>query len=133
MRTTYSLTLASLILVNSLAVATAAPDLSKLPAPSTKTDLSFAKDIKPLFEKSCFKCHGPEKQKAKLRVDSLEAILKGGENGEILTKGDSKKSSVVVAIARLDEGSAMPPDGKGTPLTDEQIGLVRAWIDQGAK
>lgn len=133
MRTTQSLTLSSLLVFGSFLAAVAAPDLSKLPPASTKTGLTFAKDIKPLFEKSCFKCHGAEKQKGKLRVDSLEAILKGSENGEILTKGDSKKGSLVVSIARLEEDSAMPPDGKGTPLTAEQVGLVRAWIDQGAK
>ncbi len=133
MRTTQSLTLSSLLVFGSFLAAVAAPDLSKLPPASTKTGLTFAKDIKPLFEKSCFKCHGAEKQKGKLRVDSLEATLKGSENGEILTKGDGKKGSLIVSLARLEEDSAMPPDGKGTPLTPEEVGLVRAWIDQGAK
>lgn len=113
--------------------ATAAPDLSKLPPASTKTGVTFATDIKPIFEKSCVKCHGAEKQKGKLRLDTLAATLKGSENGEILTKGDSKKGSLVVSVSRLDEDSAMPPDGKGDPLTKEQVGLIRAWIDQGAK
>ena len=114
--------------------AVAAPDLSKLPPPAAKTGLTFDKDIKPIFEKSsCFKCHGPEKQKGKLRVDSLLAVLKGSENGEILSKGDSKKGMLVLAVSRLDDDAAMPPEGKGEPLTKEQVGLVRAWIDQGAK
>lgn len=120
----------------SLLVARAAdskPDLSKLPPPSTKTGLVFDKDIKPIFEKSCFKCHGAEKQKGKLRVDSLEAALKGGEDGKVIIPGKSAESSLVVAIARLVEDDAMPPADKGEPLTKEQIGLVRAWIDQGAK
>ena len=108
-------------------------DLSKLPPPSAKKGVTFDKDIKPLFEKGCFKCHGAEKQKAKLRVDSLEAVLKGSENGEIIKKGDSKNSSLVHSIARLDEDAAMPPEGKADPFTKEQVGLVRAWIDQGAK
>jgi mono/diheme cytochrome c family protein len=108
-------------------------DVSKLPPAATKTGLTFDKDIKPIFEKSCVKCHGAEKQKGKLRLDSLEASLKGGENGESIVKGDSAKSTLVHTIARLDPDSAMPPDGKGDPLTKEQIGIVRAWIDQGAK
>jgi hypothetical protein len=108
-------------------------DVSKLPPASTKKDVTFAKDIKPLFEKSCFKCHGPEKHKGKLRVDSIEAIKKGGEDGEVVISGKSEKSPLVHAIAGLDPDSAMPPEGKGDPLTKEQIGLVRAWIDQGAK
>ena len=108
-------------------------DTSKLPPASDKKGVTFEKDIKPIFEKSCFKCHGAEKQKGKLRLDSLEATLKGGEEGEILKKGDSKNSSLVHAVARLDEDAAMPPEGKGEPLTKEQVGLIRAWIDQGAK
>ncbi len=108
-------------------------DVSKLPPASSKRDLTFAKDIKPLFEKSCFKCHGSEKQKGKLRLDSLEAVKKGGEDGEVIVVGKSEKSSLVHAIAALDPDMTMPPEGKGDPLTKEQVGLVRAWIDQGAK
>ena len=108
-------------------------DVSKLPPAATKTGLTFDKDIKPIFEKSCVKCHGAEKQKGKLRLDTLEASLKGGENGESIVKGNSAKSPLVHTIARLDPDSAMPPDGKGDPLTKEQIGVIRAWIDQGAK
>lgn len=108
-------------------------DVSKLPAPASVKGVTFDKDIKPLFEKSCFKCHGAEKQKGKLRLDTLEAALKGGESGESILKGDSAKSPLVHSIARLDPDAAMPPDGKGDPLTAEQVALVRAWIDQGAK
>ena len=133
MSTKITITIASLLTVSALLNATAAPDLSKLPPASTKTGLTYDKDIKAIFEKSCFKCHGAEKQKGKLRVDSLEAVLKGGEDGAILTKGDSKKGVLVVAVARLEDDSAMPPEGKGEPLSKEQVGLIRAWIDQGAK
>ena len=108
-------------------------DVSKLPAASTKTGLTFDKDVKPIFDKSCIKCHGAEKQKGKLRLDTLEATLKGGENGESVVKGNSAKSPLVHTIARLDPDAAMPPDGKGDPLSKEQVGIVRAWIDQGAK
>lgn len=108
-------------------------DVSKLPPASAKKDLTFAKDIQPIFQKSCVKCHGPEKQKGKLRLDTLEATMKGGESGDCITKGNSAKSTLVHTIARLDPDAAMPPDGKGDPLTKEQVGIVRAWIDQGAK
>ena len=86
-----------------------------------------------MLEKSCFKCHGEEKQKAKLRVDSAEAIKKGSENGEVIVVGNSAKSSLVHTVAGLVEDMMMPPEDKGDPLTKEQIGLLRAWIDQGAK
>lgn len=108
-------------------------DVSKLPPPATKTGLKFESDIRPIFEKSCFKCHGAEKQKGKLRLDSLEAALKGGENGPNIIPKDSAKSTLVHSIARIgDEDDHMPPKGKGDPLTKEDVGLVRAWIDQGA-
>ena len=122
------------VLAISLLTTTAADvDISKLPPASAKQGLTYAKDIKPIFEKSCFKCHGSEKQKGKLRLDSLEAALKGGENGPDIVPGKSEKSTLVHNIARLVEDDAMPPEGKGDPLTKEQISLVRAWIDQGAK
>ncbi|HTH46779.1 MAG TPA: c-type cytochrome domain-containing protein [Candidatus Limnocylindria bacterium] len=109
-------------------------DVSKLPPASKQAGVTFDKDIKPVFEKSCFKCHGTEKQKGKLRLDSLDAALKGGENAPDIIVKDSAKSPLVWAVARIgDEDDAMPPKGKGDPLTTEQIALIRAWIDQGAK
>jgi len=108
-------------------------DVSKLPPAAKVTGVTFDKDIKPLFEKSCVKCHGPEKQKGKYRLDSLEAALKASDSGGAIIKGDSAKSALVQAISRLDPDIEMPPEGKADPLTPEQVGLVRAWIDQGAK
>jgi hypothetical protein len=108
-------------------------DATKLPPAALRKDVTFAKDIKPIFEKACFKCHGDEKQKAKLRVDSIEAIKKGSENGPVIEIGKSDKSSLVHSVAGLIEDMQMPPEGKADPLTKDQIGLLRAWIDQGAR
>ncbi len=108
-------------------------DLSKLPPVSPKSGVTYVKDIRPLFEKNCFKCHGQEKQKGKLRLDSLETVKKGGEDGEVVIKGKSAESLLVQAVARLDEDEAMPPEGKGDPLSKDDVGLIRAWIDQGLK
>lgn len=108
-------------------------DTSKLPPVAAKTGVTYDQDIKPIFEKSCFKCHGPEKQKGKLRLDSLSAVKKGGEDGEVVIPGKSDQSPLVHAIAGLIEDGQMPPEGKGDPLTKDKIGLIRAWIDQGAK
>jgi mono/diheme cytochrome c family protein len=109
-------------------------DVSKLPPAASKAGVTYATDMKPIFEKSCFKCHGPEKQKAKLRLDSLAATLKGSENGKILEAGKSVKSKIVHNVARIgEEDDWMPPVDKGDPLTKDQVGLIRAWIDQGAK
>src|SRR5204863_7997296 len=112
-------------------------DTSKLPPAATKQGVTYAADIKPIFEKSCIKCHGADKQKGKLRLDSLEAALKGGQDGKVVEPGDSANSMLVHNIAHLgDEDDFMPPpDNKDKipALTKEQIGLIRAWIDQGAK
>jgi hypothetical protein len=112
-------------------------DTSKLPPASDKKGVTYAADIKPIFEKSCVKCHGAEKPKAKLRLNSLEGALKGGENGKVIEPGKSADSVLVHNVAWLgEEDYWMPPkDNKAkiAPLTKDEIGLIRAWIDQGAK
>jgi hypothetical protein len=112
-------------------------DLSKLPPASDKTGITYATDIKPIFEKSCTKCHDGVKPKARLRLDSLEGVLKGGEDGKVVLAGDSAGSMLVhnVAHAGNADDYMPPPRNKAgiQPLTKEQIGLIRAWIDQGAK
>src|SRR5437867_5564376 len=84
-------------------------DVSKLPPPADKKGVTYAKDIRPIFEASCFRCHGEEKQKGDLRLDSLQAVLKGGEDGKVIVPGDSKKSVLVVAVAQINDEIAMPP------------------------
>src|SRR5436305_317123 len=86
-------------------------DPSKLPPVSNRQGLTYAADIKSIFEKSCIKCHGPERQKNKLRLDSLPAALKGGDNGVDIVAGQSGKSPLVYAIAHIgeDEDAFMPP------------------------
>lgn len=112
-------------------------DPSKLPPASDRKDLTYESDIKPIFDTSCKSCHGPEKSKGKLRLDSLAAVLKGGEDGKVVEPGKSAESVLVHNVAHLgDPDDYMPPPknkAKIPPLTPEQIGLIRAWIDQGAK
>jgi mono/diheme cytochrome c family protein len=125
------------LLAASAAVFAAEPDLSKLPPAAAKTGVTYAGDIKAIFDKHCIKCHGADKQKGKLRLDSLAAAIKGGENAPDIIAGKSEKSPLVWNIARIgDEDDAMPPkkkDGTVDALDKETIGLIRAWIDQGAK
>jgi len=112
-------------------------DISKLPAPASKAGVTFDNDIKPIIEKSCVKCHGAEKPKSKYRVDSREAFIKGGESDEkAVIAGKSVESPVVLYTADLVEEMEMPPTDKRDKypaLTKDQIALLRAWIDQGAK
>jgi mono/diheme cytochrome c family protein len=112
-------------------------DVSKLPPAAARKDVSYTADMKPIFDKSCVSCHGPEKAKGKLRLDSLAAALKGGEDGKVIEPGDSAGSVLVHNVAHLgDPDDYMPPPKNKAgipPLTTEQIALIRAWIDQGAK
>ncbi len=127
-------------LVLGLAAAPAADkklDPSKLPAAATQAGVTFDKDIKPIFEKSCVKCHGTEKPKSKFDATTLASVLKGGKNAPDVVPGKSGESPLVYSVAHVgDEDDFMPPpDNKAKipPLTKDQIGLIRAWIDQGAK
>ncbi|MGJ8642078.1 MAG: PSD1 and planctomycete cytochrome C domain-containing protein [Luteolibacter sp.] len=93
--------------------------------------IDFEKDIHPILEDNCIDCHGPEKQKAKLRLDQRGILLKGGDSGlPTIVPGDPKASYMVEVIKGLDPDSAMPP--KGDPLTTDQISLIETWISEGA-
>ena len=118
--------------VIALAVSAAAADVdvSRLPPVAART-VDFGKDIAPIFEKNCVKCHGAEKQKGGLRLDVKDSALNGGDNfAPNIRPGKSAESPLVHFVAGLDPDVKMP--SKGDPLTPEQIGLLRAWIDQGA-
>ena len=109
-------------------------DPATLPPAADKPGLTYDKDIRPLFQQSCFDCHGATKQKAKLRLDSLAAALKGSADGVVIVPGQSGQSKLVYIVAPAGKKQpVMPPASKGKPFTTGQIGLLRAWIDQGAK
>jgi len=84
-------------------------DLNKLPAPASKKGVTYDKDIKPILQTSCFRCHGADRARSGLRLDSLEAVLKGGDGGQVILPGKSKESLLVIAVSQLDEETAMPP------------------------
>ena len=136
---TIKLTAVTLTATFGLALAAAAQDAAAtMPPASTKKDVTYTSDIKTILDASCAKCHSGDKPKARLKLDSLESTLKGSKDGPILKAGDSANSFVVKSIAHLtsDHDSWMPPLNNKAgikPLTPEQIGLIRAWIDQGAK
>ena len=107
-----------------------APALAaKLPPPAGRA-VDFAKEIKPLFEAACIKCHAKGKDKGGLSIETREAFFKGGDTGAAAVAGKSAESLIVEAVSGLDPDTAMPK--KGTKWTAEQVGLLRAWIDQGA-
>src|SRR5436189_5606538 len=79
---------------------------------ASAADVDFAKQINSIFEKSCIECHGPEKQKGKLRLDSREAALKGGKDGVVIVPKDAAKSELYRRIT-LPKGDddVMPNKG----------------------
>ncbi len=137
---TLSLAVASVFALTLLTVTAddkAPLDPSKLPPASTQDGVTYDKDIKPILDKSCVKCHSGEKAKSHLHLDTLEGAIKGGKEGPDIIAGKSGQSPLVYAVAHVgDEDDFMPPPKNKAgikQLTPEQIGLIRAWIDQGAK
>lgn len=89
----------------------------------------FEREVRPVLAEHCYSCHGPEKQKAGLRVDHLSFLLSGGESGPAITPGDAAASRIAEAMAYTNVDLQMPPKGK---LSDEQIKVVQTWIEEGA-
>jgi hypothetical protein len=104
-------------------------DVSKLPPPAGRK-VEYAKDVQPIFASACYSCHGEKKQLSGFRLDRKAAALKGGELGQAIVPGKSADSPLVHYVAGIDADLKMPP--KGERLTAEQVGVLRAWIDQGA-
>ena len=99
--------------------------------PSLNRKVSFSKDIYPLLEKSCTKCHGKGKAKGGFSLETREKLLSGGDSGLSVVLGKSDDSYLVELISGIDPENVMPQ--KGSKFTAEQVGLIRAWIDQGVE
>lgn len=92
---------------------------------------TYAKHVQPILADRCYSCHGAEKQKGDLRLDSIEGIIKGGKNGKILTAGNPAKSSLYhLTLLPAGDDDRMP--AKGDPLTQAQTDVLREWIAAGA-
>ncbi|WP_406695001.1 DUF1553 domain-containing protein [Singulisphaera sp. Ch08] len=104
--------------------------MAELP-PAATGPVDFVRDIQPIFQQACFKCHGAEKQKGGFRLDVKAAALKGGDSDTpSIVPGKSADSPLIQFVAGTDPDIKMPP--QGAPLTAAQVGLLRAWIDRGA-
>ncbi len=89
-------------------------------------------EVAAIFKRRCVGCHGSQKKKAKLRLDSLEAVLAGGGEGPAIVVGRSQDSLLIQRITSEDPDERMPPEDKGDRLTDHEIEVLRKWIDSGA-
>ncbi len=99
-----------------------------LPDLMSAGEVDFTGDVLPLLTDHCIDCHGPDEQESKLRLDSMVSSLSGGESGEpAVVPGNSEMSYLVELVTSEDESLRMPPDGES--LSEAEIGVLRAWID----
>lgn len=93
----------------------------------------FAKDVAPILEASCVKCHCEAKTKGKLRMDTKELALKGGKNAKLIVPGNPDESAMIKSLLLPeDHEDAMPPQDKAPRPTKAQIELLKQWITEGA-
>jgi ankyrin repeat protein len=113
----------------------AGASLADSPA-ANASSVSFNRDIKPLLERSCVKCHGGEKPRGKFTMDSRDTLLKGGQSGDpAIVPGRSAESLMIAYVSDKVEDLEMPPldrREKYPPLAAHEVALLRTWIDTGA-
>lgn len=96
---------------------------------AANSKIDYDRHVKPILAAHCFSCHGPVQQQSGLRLDLRQNALRGGDYGVVINPGDGAGSKLILRLAGSTAGLQMPPAG---PLTPEEIGILRAWIDQGA-
>jgi hypothetical protein len=93
--------------------------------------VDFARDVRPILERSCWKCHGPENQKGGVRLDLRNAAVGVGDSGEpVITPGKADLSELIRRVEAADANQRMPL--KSDPLSSAEIRILRAWINRGA-
>ena len=102
---------------------------SELPPPADM-QVDFDQHVKPILTTKCHACHGTKKQQSGLRLDRRQNALRGGDYGPVIIAGKSADSKLILRLVSGDGGMQMPPTGA---LPAEDIGVLRAWIDQGAE
>jgi hypothetical protein len=94
-------------------------------------DIDYTRDIKPLLAKQCVSCHGAEKPRGALRLDTGAAAIRGGRSGPSVVPGSAADSPLYLAVTGEGDVERMPL--KRPPLPPEDIEKLRGWIDSGAK
>jgi mono/diheme cytochrome c family protein len=96
-------------------------------------EIGYNRDIRSILSENCFSCHGPDEQKAKLRLDRRADALKGGKNGAAIVPGNTQKGLLIERIMHPDPSERMPPEDSHRKLSSDQIALIKRWIHQGAE
>jgi Planctomycete cytochrome C len=102
------------------------------PLPRSNPAYFYGAHVEPIFITHCDSCHGPDKQKGRLRLDTYESLMRGGKDGLVIKAGNTKGSELLrrVSLSPSDD-DAMPPQGK-RPLAANEIKLLELWIAAGA-
>jgi len=93
--------------------------------------VDFAAKVQPILEASCVRCHGPEKQKGKFRLDQKESLLKKDDPEGVVARGDASKSELYRRITLAEDDDEFMPN-EGRPLSKAQTDVIKDWINQGA-
>ncbi len=118
----------SRLLLLVLCLATSAARAAETQKISREAREFFEKSVRPILVNNCYKCHGPNKQKGDLRLDSRAAMLAGGQTGPAITPGKPEDSELILAISYDPSGYQMPPTGK---LDEDKIAALTKWIKRG--
>jgi mono/diheme cytochrome c family protein len=121
--------LAALLLGATVSPGALTPEQIKALPPPASRKVDFKSDIMPIFEASCVRCHGRGRARGGFQIDSREILLKGGDTGPGAVSGDGAHSYLIELVSGLNPDEVMPKKGK--KLTPEEVGALRAWIDQG--
>jgi len=92
-------------------------------------EVDFAHEVVPIFRQHCAECHTGEAKKGGFSVNDRESLLRGSENGSMVTVGNSMESYLIELVTSTDADLRMPP--KGSRLSDKEISILRRWIDDG--
>ncbi|GIW80435.1 MAG: chromosome segregation protein [Gemmatales bacterium] len=93
--------------------------------------VDYLAQVKPILQKHCYRCHGPDRQRAGLRLDTARLALEGSNAGPVIVPGNSRQSKLIHALSGKNDVKQMPP--RKDKLPDKEIALIALWIDQGAK
>src|SRR5580658_11206278 len=129
MRRTWTACIAALLLMAGASRGALTPEQIKALPPPANGPVDFASQIKPIFEASCIRCHGRGRSRGGFQIDSRKSLLKGGDTGPGAVAENSAGSYVIELVSGLNSDEVMPKKGK--KLTAQEVGALRAWIDQG--
>lgn len=103
-----------------------------LTSPDILRAADYLKEVKPLLQARCYACHGALKQKGGLRLDTAEAILKGGEGGPSIQTAVPEGSLLLERVSSSADTERMPPPHEGEPLTPAEVAILKSWLAAGA-